>query len=38
MGNIGEDQEEYEFEPFPDSVPEEVPVPVKEPEPEKVPA
>ncbi len=38
MGNIGEDQEEYEFEPL--TIPEETPVPQEVPveEPEKVPA
>jgi len=41
MGNIGEGQEEYEFEPLtiPEFEPTEVPVPVEpEREPEKVPA
>jgi hypothetical protein len=41
MGNIGEDQREYEFEPFPATEPMKepaapTPAPVKE--PEKVPA
>jgi hypothetical protein len=39
-GDIGEDQEEYEFEPLtePSSVPEPEYAPVEVPEPEKVPA
>lgn len=35
MGDIGDDQKEYEFEPITEPISEPVPVPV---EPEKVPA
>ena len=31
MGDIGEDQKEFEFEPFPESVPEPIAVPEREP-------